>query len=187
MTPAHILLVEDDMLILRTLAEGLRETGYHVSEAGSAEEAMALCSGQRPDLAVLDIRMSGQSGLELAHWLSERDISFLFFTAYDSQEYVQEAQRAGALGYLVKPLDVPRIIPTLETALARARELAHMRERQDKLVSALQNSREISTAVGVIMEREGVTAEQAFESLRAEARSQRRKITEVARDILETR
>jgi response regulator NasT len=182
--PAHILLVEDDVLILRTLARGLRDAGYRISEAESAEEAMQVCAGDRPDLAVLDIRMPGLSGLELGRRLLERDIAFLFLSAYDNQEFVQEALQAGALGYLVKPLDVPRIIPTLETALARARDLARLRDNEDKLVSALQNSRETSTAVGVLMQRDGVSAEQAFETLRGLARDQRKKITDVAREVL---
>lgn len=184
MTPAHILLVEDDVLILRTLACGLRAAGYRISEAESAEEAIEVCAGSRPDLAVLDIRMPGLSGLELGSWLAEQDIAFLFLTAYDDPDFVHEAQQAGALGYLLKPLDVPRIIPTLETTLARARDLVQLRENEEKLVTALQNSREISTAVGVLMQRDGVSAEQAFEALRGLARNQRKKITEVAREVL---
>jgi two-component system, response regulator PdtaR len=117
---SHLLLVEDDILILRTLARGLRDAGYRVSEAESANEAMQICAAERPDLALLDIRLPGMSGLELAKWLVVRDIYFVFLTAYDNQEFVSEAQQSGALGYLIKPMDVPRILPTIETALARS-------------------------------------------------------------------
>ena len=181
---AKLLLVEDDLLILRTLARGLRAAGYDVSEAESAEEAMRTCAETHPDLAVLDIRMRGLSGLELGRWLAEREIPFLFLSAYDDEAFVREAQQAGALGYLIKPLDVPRIVPSLETALARARDLAKLREGEEKLVSALQNSREISTAIGLLMERHDQSAEQAFEMLRGMARSQREKVLEVARGLL---
>lgn len=184
MTQAHLLLVEDDLLILHTLARGLREVGYRVSEAESADEAMSLCAHIRPDLAVLDVRMRGLSGLELGRWLAERDLAFMFLTAYDDETFVREANEAGALGYLVKPLDVPRIVPALENALARARDLAGLRESEEKLVAALQNSREISTAVGLLMERHGLSAEQAFDRLRNEARGKRRKVLEVAREML---
>lgn len=188
MTPMpHLLLVEDDLLILRTLARGLREAGYRISEAESAEEAMQVCAEVRPDLAVLDIRMRGLSGLELGRWLAEREISFLFLSAYDDEAFVREARQAGALGYLVKPLDVPRIIPSLETALARARDLLELRESEEKLVGALQNSREISTAVGLLMERHNQTAEQAFEMLRVQARDQRKKVLDMARAVLATK
>lgn len=184
MNQSHLLLVEDDLLILHTMASGLRAAGYRVSEAAGGEEAMGLCAEGRPDLAVLDVNMPGISGLELGRWLAERDIAFMFLTAYDDEAFVREASQAGALGYLVKPIDVPRILPSLETALARAHDLAVMRESEDRLVAALQNSREISTAVGLLMERHGESAEMAFERLRAEARNQRRKVREVARDIL---
>lgn len=184
MTQSHLLLVEDDLLILSTLARGLRAAGYRVSEAESGEAAMRLCADIRPDLAVLDVNMPGISGLELGRWLAERDIAFMFLTAYDDEVFVREAQQGGALGYLVKPIDVPRIVPSLETALARARDLAGMRESEEKLVAALQNSREISTAIGLLMERHGESAELAFERLRGEARSQRKKVLELARTIL---
>jgi two-component system, response regulator PdtaR len=180
----HLMLVEDDLLILSTFARGLRAAGYRVSEAESAEEAMQVCEKTRPDLAVLDIRMRGLSGLELGRWLAEHEISFLFLTAYDDEAFVREARQTGALGYLVKPLDVPRIIPSLETALARARDLIELRENEEKLVGALQNSREISTTVGLLMERHGQSAEQAFEMLREQARHQRKKVLEVARALL---
>ena len=184
MNKNHLLLVEDDMLILRTMARGLRNAGYQISEAESAEEAMMICGIARPDLAVLDIRMRGLSGLELGRWLAEREISFMFLTAYDDEAFVREAQQAGALGYLVKPIDVPHIIPALETALARARDLLKLRENEEKLVFALQNSREISTAIGLLMERHGQNAEQAFELLRKQARDQRKKVLEVAQALL---
>lgn len=184
MPPAHLLLVEDDLLILRTMAHGLRAAGYTIGEAESAEEAMQYCGRARPDLAVLDISMRGISGLELSRWMDGRDIPFLFLSAYDDEGFVREAQLAGALGYLVKPVDVPRLIPSLETALARARDLAALRESEEKLVTALQNSREISTAVGLLMERHGMSAEEAFEKLRNEARTQRRKLIEIARAML---
>jgi response regulator NasT len=184
MPQTQLLLVEDDLLVLRTMARGLRDLGYQVSEADSGEEAMQVCTEIRPNLAVLDINLPGMSGLELARWLLPRDIPFMFLTAYDDADFVHQAEQAGALGYLVKPLDVPRIIPALKTALARARDLAVLRESEEKLVAALQNSREISTAVGLLMERHAINAEQAFERLRVQARDQRRKVLEVARSLI---
>lgn len=184
MNQTHILLVEDDLLILRTLARGLREAGYRISEAASAEEAMQDCAKTRPDLAVLDVRMNGLSGLELGRWLAEQGIAFLFLSAYDDEASVREAQQAGALGYLVKPIDVPRLIPSLETALARARDLIGLRESEENLVASLHDNREISTAVGLLMERHGQSAEQAFEMIRQQARLQRRKVLDVARALL---
>lgn len=183
MTQIQLLVVVDDLLVLNTLALGLRQMGYSVKEAESAEEAILVCTESSPDMTLLDINMPGQSGLELAQWMAERGIPFLFLTAYDNPEFVHMAQKVGALGYLVKPLDVSRIIPALKISLARSRDLAELRDQESKLVSALQNSREISTAVGILMEREDMSAEQSFALLRDRARGQRRKVREVAREI----
>lgn len=184
MKQGHLLLVEDDMLILRSMGKGLRDAGYRVCEAESADEAIQVCKDAQPDLAILDIRMGELSGLELGHWLAERDIPFMFLTAYDDESYVREANEAGALGYLVKPVDFPKLIPSLETALARAQELKQLRDSEDKLVSALKTNREISIVVGLLMARHDLTAEQAFERLRQQARQERRKVLEVAQDVL---
>lgn len=185
MKKARLLLVEDEPLIRVTLALGLQAAGYVVEEADSAEEAMPISLGNRPDLALLDIRMRGLSGIELGRWLEQRGIPFLFLTAYDDEALVMEAMAAGALGYLVKPIDVPRIIPSIETALARANDISRLRESEEKLVSALQNSREISMVIGLLMERHELTAEAAFDLLRCEARMQRRKVLELAKAVLD--
>ena len=106
MSQTHLLLVDDDLLILRTMARGLREAGYRLSEAESAEEAMQICAETRPDLAVLDIRMRGLSGLELGQWLARRDISFLFLTAYDDPAFVRETPEGRPIP-LVDPAGAP--------------------------------------------------------------------------------
>jgi len=77
MNQTRILLVEDDLLILRTLARGLREARNRISEAASAEEAMQDCAKTRPDLAMLDVSMRGLSGLELGRWLAETALTFM--------------------------------------------------------------------------------------------------------------
>jgi response regulator NasT len=99
---AHILLIDDERLVISTLSLGLKQAGYRVSTVESAEEAEAqLASGEHPDLAILDIRMPGQDGLYLAQRLHELDhIPFLMFSAYTIM--VEQATRYGALE-LVKP------------------------------------------------------------------------------------
>lgn len=184
MTQPRLLLLEDDLLILRTLGQGLRDAGYDVLEAETAEAAIALCAETPPDLAMLDIRMPGMSGLEFGQWLAQRHIPFLFLTAYDDEGFIEQAQAIGAMGYLVKPLDVPKIIPSLKTVLAKAKELAQLRDSESKLTAALEDSRTISTAVGLLMERLDLDADAAFSVLRKEARGRRARITELAEGLI---
>ena len=181
----RILIAEDDRLALYAVAIGLRHAGFETIEAESAEAAMALCQEPLPDLALLDIKMGKLSGLDLGRWLqSQAKVPFLFLSAYGDAKTVERAVHAGALGYLVKPLDVAQIIPSIHAALERAAEIKALRETETRLCAALQNSREISTAVGLIMARHGVSAEAAFESLRVSARSNRMKIEEMAARLI---
>jgi AmiR/NasT family two-component response regulator len=181
-----LLVADDDRLILATVSNALRSRGYEVLEAADGEEACRLCREHNPELAILDVRMPKLSGLEVAQCLRETtDVPFMFLSAYSDEDLVTMAAQTGALGYLVKPLDAPQIVPAIEAAMVRASEIHQLRESERNLHTALASGRETSAAVGVLMERHRLSAEAAFESLRQRARSERRKIAEVARDLLE--
>lgn len=184
---ARLLLVDDDRLVLSTLASGLLKAGYGVKTAESAEEAeMLLASGEDPDLAILDIRMSGQDGLFLARRLQELDhIPFMMLSAYSDQAMIDQANQLGALGYMVKPLDIPQLLPGIEAALSRANELHSLRESRQQLQAALNAERDISVAIGITMVQDRLGRHAAFELLRKTARSQRRKLGELATEIIQ--
>lgn len=180
-----ILLVEDDRLVLHTLAAGLRGAGYRVLESDSAESAMRVCAETKPDLALLDMRLSGISGSCFAEWLKNTlDVPFLFLSAYGDPEIVRAAAELGALGYLVKPLDIPQIIPSIETALLRGQEIQKLHQAETNLSIALKTSRNISIAIGLCMEKYGVGADESFEALRAYCRSNREKMLDTAERII---
>lgn len=182
----RIVVADDDRLVLYTVAAGLRGAGYEVLEAEEGEQAYRLCVESAPDLALLDVRMPVMSGLEVAQRLRlEMDMPVVFLSAYGDTETVKQAVGEGALGYLVKPLDNTQIIPAIEAALARAGEIRKLREAEENLSTALKGSREISVAVGLVMERYDLRAEEAFEVLRSYARSLRRKISDVAAGIVD--
>ena len=92
-TPTHLLLVDDDRLILATLSSGLQDMGYQVSTAESVDDAEALLtSGLRPDLAIVDVRMPGRDGLALAERLRNLDhIPFLMLSAFSDDHNVERA------------------------------------------------------------------------------------------------
>jgi response regulator NasT len=125
------------------------------------------------------------SGIELGRKLREQGgVPFLFLSAYGDQEIVKQAAEEGALGYLVKPLDIQQIVPSIEAALARGGDIRKLRESEAQLNTALTGSREISMAVGLLMTRDRIDRTQAFELLRSSARSQRRPIAELAGELL---
>lgn len=181
----RILLVDDDRPILRSLAEGMRGAGYIVSEAESGTTALELVEHTQFDVAILDVRMPGMSGLDLAKALRQRsDLPFLFMSAHSEMDVVKDAAEYGALGYLLKPVAVSQVIPAIETVLARAQELKKLRETEAHLNVALASGREINIAIGIIMERNRVDRQAAFDILRISARSQRRKMNDLAEEFV---
>ena len=186
MLSATLLIADDDRLVLATLAEGLRRAGHTVLEAANGEEAIRLASEQRPDLAILDMRMPGRDGIDVAQWLREHtSVPFLFLSAYGDAAMVSAAVQAGALGYLVKPLDVQQILPSIDAAVTRGRELNSLLEEEAQLSAALRLNRQTSMAVGILMARHNLNEQEAFERLRAQARAQRRKLSDLALELVQ--
>lgn len=181
----RLLVADDDRLVLATLSEGLRQAGYEVVTAASGAEALEAAAGGPFDLAILDLRMPGMDGLELARRLHDYTrIPFFFLSAYGDMNLVRQAVQHGALGYLIKPLDVPQIVPSIEAALMRAREIRQLRDTETQLSTALGVEQRTRMAVGLLMERERLDRKAAFDLLRSLARSQRRKLAEVAEELL---
>lgn len=117
-----ILVVDDDRLVLATVTHGLAQAGYEVIDADNGDDAILLARQHRPELALLDIRMEGKSGFDVAEYL--RDvcrIPFMFLSAFADAATIAEVQRLGAVAYMVKPLDVGQIVPTVEGAFLRLR------------------------------------------------------------------
>jgi response regulator NasT len=180
-----ILIVDDDALLLQFLAEVLGHAGYDTVSATSAAEAIRQIEQREPDLALLDITMPGMSGLELARHLHENTaVPFMFLSATGDIETGKQAATYGAVGFVVKPVDAVHLMPAFEAGLARADEIRQLRRTEVNLNAALAAGRETSLAVGLLMGRFQSDRNTAFEVLRDHARSSRRKINEVADQLL---
>lgn len=181
----QLLLADDDALVLATFGRGLRDAGYGVLEASSGQEAMDIAINHSLDLAILDIRMPGLSGIEVSKAMQERGVPVIHLTAYDDKDTLDSALKQGALGYLVKPIDVPKAVPTIETALRRADDMLELQMTEERLGKALNTANVVNFAVGIISERHRVDRQKAFELMRDQARSERRRVKEIAREILD--
>lgn len=180
-----ILVADDDRLILMTLVEGLEAAGFEVLSARDGLEALEIAREEQPDLALLDIRMPRMDGVALAERLRiETAVPFMFLSAYSEEALVRQVSESGALGYLVKPLDVAQVIPQVRAALARAKDIYALRQAEQSLATALVSNREIGMAVGMVMQRYGVGAEAAFEALRKRARCSRRRLIELTNALV---
>ncbi len=181
----HILIVDDDQMLSAFLGEVLRHAGYDTAIANSAEEALRQIALREPDMALLDIQMPGMSGLELAKQLhADSGVPFMFLSGSGDSDSGKQAAAYGAVGYLVKPVDEARLMPAFEASLARADEIRQLRRTELNLNAALAAGRETSLAVGLLMGKFQTDRNTAFEVLRDHARSSRRKINEIANQLL---
>jgi AmiR/NasT family two-component response regulator len=184
----RVLVAEDETIIRLDLCELLERTGYEVcAEARDGQEAVALAHDTRPDLAIMDVKMPHLDGIEAARRiLEERTLPIVMLTAYGHEQLVSRAVEAGAFGYLVKPFREQDLLPAIRTAQARHAELAEVREEAESLAAALSARKAIERAKGLLMEKEGLTEEQAFARLRRASQLSGRPLKVVADALIAT-
>lgn len=182
-----VLLVDDDKLILSTLAETLENEGHYVLTASSANSALELLKSNTPDIGIFDIRMPEMTGVELANRVKEsQEFPYIFLTAFDDKELIDEALETGASAYFIKPVDAKKIIPTLEFAVAKFKEFKKVFESEKNLHVALNSNRKMSVAIGIVMERFKLNENDAFEKIRKYSRNERMKVSDSAELIAES-
>jgi response regulator NasT len=185
-----VLVVDDNRLVLATLAAGLSRAGYHVIDADNGDDAILLAREHRPDLALLDIRMEGKSGFDVAAYLRTHvQVPFMFLSAFADDETVAKVRALGAVDYLVKPLDIGKIVPAVDAAFA---EIGRSRApvatgaaptaRGPAAAEPVENA--VAMAAGVLMHRYSLTRRSALERLRAMAAAEARAPGEQAERIL---
>jgi response regulator NasT len=183
-----ILVVDDDRLVLATVVAGLRQAQFEVIEADNGDDAILLARKHRPALAILDMRMQGKSGMDVARYLAANTTTgFMFLSAFGDSDIIDEATRLGALGYLVKPIDVKQIVPAVHAALARldTRPLDTRGELPAGQPPSAQSQREQYVAVGILMERLRIDYDQALDALRARARAENSSIEALSASMVE--
>jgi response regulator NasT len=177
-----IMVVDDDRLVLATLVAGLKQAGFDIIEADNGDDAILLARKHKPQLAILDMRMQGKSGMDVARYLAANtDTGFMFLSAFGDSDIVEEATRMGALGYLVKPLDVRQIVPAVRAALARTIEM----KNAPRAAAAAQGGRDEHLAIGILMERLRMDYDRALEALRAQAKAENRGVDELASSMVD--
>jgi two-component system, response regulator PdtaR len=186
--PLRILIAEDETIIRLDLRDVLERAGHDVcGEARDGEEAVALALTAEPELAILDVKMPRLDGIEAARRiLAERPIPIVMLTAYGQQELVARAVEAGVFGYLVKPFRETYLLPAIQTARARHAELETLREEAESLAEALATRKIVERAKGLLMEKEGLSENDAFVRLRRASQTSGRSLGVVAEAVIAT-
>lgn len=179
----RILVVDDDRLVLATVSHGLSQAGFEVIDADNGDDAILLAREHRPALALLDIRMEGKSGFDVAATLRDAyRIPFMFLSAFADEATLAQVKALGALAYLVKPLDVGQIVPAVEAAFARLRSADPAPAPAASTVAILADP--LPLAVGVLMHRHAWTRAEAWQRLQQLAQEQRLPVATQAERLL---
>jgi response regulator NasT len=181
-----ILVVDDDRLVLATLTHGLSQAGYLVIDADNGDDAILLAREHRPDLALLDIRMEGKSGFDVAAYLRDHcRVPFMFLSAFSDDATVAQVKALGAVAYLVKPLDIRQIVPAVEAAFGGIAQRAASAPAPRAGSQGDPLAQPVAMAVGVLMHRYSVDRAAALEQLRRAAKADGCTLDEQAERMLQ--
>jgi DNA-binding response OmpR family regulator len=132
---AHLLLVDDDSLLRRSLAFSLEEAGYRTSTAATAEDALLQIKTDCPDLLLLDIGLPGMDGLQaLRYFRDDAGIPVIFLTARDRHLDEVMGLELGAEDYITKPFDLDILLARIRVVLRRNRPVAVVSPTQKPMV-----------------------------------------------------
>lgn len=181
-----ILVVDDDRLVLATLTHGLAAAGYEIIDADNGDDAILLARAHKPDLALLDIRMEGKSGFDVAAYLREYcQMPFMFLSAFSDDQTVAQVKELGAVAYLVKPLDIRQIVPAVEAAFAQLSKRTADAANTPQAQAGDVMSQTVAMAVGVLMHRYSLPRAAAFERLQRLAATESRPLQVQAERLLD--
>ncbi len=190
----RVLIAEDEAIVRLDLREMLLEEGYEVvGETGRGDEAVRLASELNPDLAILDIKMPGLDGLTAAkHIQTNNRMAILILTAFSQRSLIDRARDAGALAYLIKPFQKEELLPAIEVALARFRELQALEKENatlaaDKrgLAEQLETRRWVDRAKGRLMDDLEMSEQDAFSFIQKTAMDRRLSMRDIAKEVVD--
>jgi response regulator NasT len=178
----RVVIAEDEAIIRLDLKETLEEEGYEVvGETGRGDKAVDLVRELRPDLAILDIKMPGMDGIEAARLITkDRICGVLVLTAFSQREVIEQARDAGALAYLVKPFQKTDLVPAIEVAIARFREMQALNGEVDALEEQLETRKSIDRAKGILIDKCSMTEADAYGFIQRGAMNHRATMKAVA-------
>ena len=184
MSAYRILVAEDETLIRMDLVEMWREAGYEViAEASNGEEAIALADSHRPDLAILDVKMPILDGISAAEKIIHI-APVLMLTSVSQKELVDRAREAGAMAYVVKPFTISDLLPAIEIAVSRHREMKSLEAEVKDLHDRLETRKLIDRAKGILMKALDLSEPEAFSWIQRSAMDRRISMKEVAEAVI---
>ncbi len=186
-SPKRILVAEDEHLLATNIAHNLRSLEFEViGPAANGQQAIELAKEHKPDLALLDIRMPGTNGLEAAQVLfCQMGIPVMILSAFSDADYLAAGTRIGVFGYMLKPVTLDELRVSIAVAWSRYTQHTRLRDEVQDLKVTLENRKVIERAKGLVMQKLGLSEDEAMKRLQKQARDSRRKLADLAQSILD--
>jgi two-component system, response regulator PdtaR len=184
--PFRVVIAEDEALIRLDLKEMLEEEGYVVAgEAADGETALSLTESLRPDLVILDVKMPVLDGISAAERIAAEHLApVVILTAFSQRELVERARDAGAMAYLVKPFTKADLVPAIEIAASRFREIAALESEVGTLRDRLEVRKLLDRAKGMLQAERGITEAEAFRWIQKTSMDRRMTMRALAAELL---
>lgn len=183
-TAPRIVVAEDEALIRMDLVEMLTEAGYDVvGQASNGQEAIDLARELIPDLAILDVKMPVLDGISAAEEIIHI-APVLMLTAFSQKELVERARDAGVMAYVVKPFSITDLVPAMEIAMSRHKQMTSLEKEIANLHDRLETRKLIDRAKGILMSALNLTEPQAFSWIQRAAMDRRMSMKEVALAVI---
>ena len=180
-----ILVAEDETIIRLDLVEMLTEAGYEVvAEAENGLRAIELANEVKPDLAILDVKMPQLDGISAA----EKIISIapvLMLTAFSQKELVDRARDAGVMAYVVKPFSINDLVPAIEIAISRHKQMKSLENEVKDLYERLETRKLIDRAKGILMKALNLSEPDAFSWIQKSAMDRRLSMKQIAQAVID--
>ena len=181
----RILVAEDETIIRLDLVEMLTEAGYEViAQAENGAVAIELAKEYKPDLAILDVKMPEVDGITAA----EQIISIspvLMLTAFSQRELIERARDAGVMAYVVKPFSINDLVPAIEIAISRHKQMKSLEAEVADIYERLESRKIIDRAKGILMKALNLSEPEAFSWIQKTAMDRRISMKEVAVAVID--
>lgn len=183
----RVVIADDEPITRMDIKEILESAGYDVvDEAADGFDAVEVCKKHHPDLVLMDVKMPLLNGLSAAQIVMDEELAdtVIVLTAYSESGFIEEAKSVGVAGYLVKPIDEKSLVPSIELAVARSKDLKKLRRDMEKVSERLENRSIIEKAKGLVMEEQKCSEQAAYDYIRKISLEKKLSMRRVAELIL---
>ncbi|WP_105617794.1 ANTAR domain-containing response regulator [Vallitalea okinawensis] len=183
----RIVIADDEPVTRMDLCEILEDAGYNVvGSASDGFDAIELCREFRPDLVLMDVKMPLLNGLKATKIITEEQLTncIILLTAYSGQEFIEEAKNLGVMGYLVKPINDRNLLPAIEIALSKSRQIENIKNDAKKAKQQVEDRKFIEKAKGVLIKNYCMSEEDAYKKIRKLSMNKGRSMKDIAQAII---